>query len=209
MQKLQPKAIIDYNLLNHVCHDTRSPFNGLIGFSELLALNIHSITDDKKEEYANTIYNLAEKTQLSTHLLIAWIKLISGNFIPNNAIVSLQQIVAKAIQYNESEIQFKQIHLSAQIIDVEIEADSLYLPIAIGILLSMFFKNLPSGSTIQIEGSHPIIYITAVTENQTIKSLVQFFHEESNEQDQHNYTVWVAKQILAAQSALRVDLVIL
>jgi K+-sensing histidine kinase KdpD len=142
-------ATIDYQLLSHIAHDARGPFNGLVGFSELLDSDFTSLSEERRQEYTHLLKVLASKSFLQLQTVIAWIKLISNNFTLNTSTFSSQEVLHQALSYNAHDIENKSI--SVNISDeptLVIRGDAHYMPIALGNLIAFSLRFIEAKSQI-------------------------------------------------------------
>src|SRR6478752_3069823 len=102
-------ARIDYELLSHIAHEARGPYNGLIGFSDLLDSNFDTLPVERQKEYAHLVKLLASKSFFQLQTVIAWLKLVSSNFKVHQSPFYLSEAVKYAVQYNANDIRGKSI----------------------------------------------------------------------------------------------------
>lgn len=73
-------------IISTLAHDLKSPFNSLLGFSDLMVENIRTYSADKIENYLRIINFTTHQTYNLFNDIIAWAKLQGGkiNFNPQN-----------------------------------------------------------------------------------------------------------------------------
>ncbi len=92
--KLKNEELIRVNtdkdrFMSILAHDLKSPFNGLLGFSDLLSLNIRNYDIDKIEKYAGIINKTAKSTYNLLEDLLLWARSQSGKIPFEPQITSL------------------------------------------------------------------------------------------------------------------------
>jgi PAS domain S-box-containing protein len=65
-------------LFSLISHDLRSPFNSLLGFSEILTSEYDSLTDDEIKEYLNVIYESSKNLYGMTNNLLQYSRFQTG-----------------------------------------------------------------------------------------------------------------------------------
>ncbi len=55
-----------------IAHDLKNPFNAILGFSELLSLKYHKISDEKKKKYIDIIFDSVTKIYKLLENLLQW-----------------------------------------------------------------------------------------------------------------------------------------
>lgn len=98
-----------------LAHDLRSPFNSLLGFSNLLLKKIHKYDIDKIERQIRYINDLAEKTYDMLEDLLLWAKAQSGKlpFAPKSQ--NVMNVLMNAINLLKSIAIQKQITITTNI----------------------------------------------------------------------------------------------
>jgi len=102
-------------LISIIAHDLRNPFNSILGFSELLQEEVHSIEPADIRRYAGLIRSSAQQTlQLLTSLL-EWSRFHEGrmDFSPEKQ--SLRSIVLEALQILLFQSKQKNINIHLEI----------------------------------------------------------------------------------------------
>lgn len=76
-----------------ISHDLKSPFNSIIGLSEILTHNIDNFDKEKIQQIADNINKSANETYLLLENLLKWSRLQRGIIIPNFRNYSLSKII--------------------------------------------------------------------------------------------------------------------
>jgi two-component system sensor histidine kinase/response regulator len=99
-------------LLSVLAHDLRSPFNAIIGFSELLIDKKGSISSEKSRMYLENINFSAKNTLILLDNLLNWVKSQTGQLSFNPEKVSLSSIIGEIIAVYHSAADMKGISLT-------------------------------------------------------------------------------------------------
>ncbi|MBN2662324.1 MAG: HAMP domain-containing histidine kinase [Bacteroidales bacterium] len=82
---------------NIIAHDLRSPFNALLGFSELLYLNYDSFTGDKIQMMTKAMYDTSKSAFKLVENLLTWSRSQSGKLKFEPTFCSLNTIIDNPI----------------------------------------------------------------------------------------------------------------
>jgi K+-sensing histidine kinase KdpD len=198
------KADIEYNLLSQITHDVRGPFNGLIGFSELL-LKVQNAKD--QEAYSLIVFQLANKSYLYLSVLIAWLKLISNNYKANTTVVSSESIINQGIKFNENEIEGKSIAVHSEVINKSVQADQVYMPLALGIILNLMIKFTKAGDEILIVSNEQNCSIQYIGSNEDLQASFKSINTSQVVYDEKTYGLWVAHQLISKQQFIHTPII--
>ncbi len=134
-----------------IAHDLKSPFQGLLGFSELLDDDFYELNDEEKKRFVENIrttskilYNLVEN-------LLQWSRLQSGRiqFEPDE--IDIHTLVNRSIEILKANIQKKKIFLENKISKNSVlTADEIMIQQVIQNLLSNAIKFTPAGGKISL-----------------------------------------------------------
>lgn len=73
---------ITKQLLSRLTHHVRNPFNGIIGFTDLLNNHFSGLSDEDKLNYIKIVHQLSKKALLRSENLSWWLKFYTGNLTP-------------------------------------------------------------------------------------------------------------------------------
>ena len=134
-----------------ISHDLRSPFNGILGFANLLVENYDNFDDSHRKEI---ILLLRESSQSAFELLenlLSWSRIQRGQIEINKEKLNLKELVENSIapyKYNASK---KNIDIITDIpIDAQIFIDKNTIMITIANLVNNAIKFTPEGGHIKI-----------------------------------------------------------
>lgn len=198
------RASIDYELLSHIAHEARGPYNGLIGFSDLLDTNFDALPVERQKEYAHLVKLLASKSFFQLQTVIAWLKLVSSNFKVNHSPFYLSEAVKYALQYNANDIRGKSIEVITTPGETgKINADQNYITIALANIVSFILIHLDKNSTVELRISEQPkqeykldISFTVGHNPEELKHLLDLINSNPDEVPESKTTLWVAAQIL-------------
>jgi len=138
-------------LFSIIAHDLRSPFNGILGFSELLIENVNEFETAETEKYLGIINSSAKNTLVLLDNLLDWAKTQTGqiNFNPEKLILS--SIIHEVIETSNSMAKIKGISLNYIKSDkIEAFADENMLKIVLRNLISNAIKFTKVGGKIRV-----------------------------------------------------------
>jgi two-component system sensor histidine kinase/response regulator len=149
----QLHALVSKEFLSKLSHHTRSPFNGLLGFSELLLLNQKKLSDADEVEYLLRVNMLAKKAFISTENMILWLKLVSDNVQVISAPIAFAGVEEHAYNLSKEGIQLKKIHYESTIEPkFALTGDSFLMNCLFTNLISKAVKLGSEGSEIILSG---------------------------------------------------------
>jgi two-component system sensor histidine kinase/response regulator len=138
-------------LFSIIAHDLKSPFNGLLGFSEILNENIRTFPIEKSEEIITTINSTAKQTLVLLENLLTWANTQTGqfDFKPENQ--SLKPIIQAIVVVLNSSASIKNITINSFLSDdITAYADLNMLKTVLRNLISNAIKFTDSGGKVDI-----------------------------------------------------------
>jgi len=107
-----------------VAHDLRSPFQGMLGFTDLILDELDTLSKAEIKEYLQKVRDSSYGTFLLLENLLHWSRMQSGRFKFNPSKFNVSEVVAGIIDLLESNAQNKNINLINNISsDFIVEAD--------------------------------------------------------------------------------------
>jgi PAS domain S-box-containing protein len=141
-------------LFSIMAHDLRSPFNGILGFSDLLNKNIRNIPLEDAENYLLQINITAKHTLNLLENLLQWAKTQTGQIIYKPESLRIQPIIKKNVAVFDSSAKIKNITLKvSKIDDISVYADSNMLNAILRNLISNAIKFTNTGGEIDLKVS--------------------------------------------------------
>lgn len=140
-------------LFSIIAHDLRSPFTGLIGYSELLADNSDNLSEVEKKEFAGNLYKLSINLYDLVSKLLHWAQFQSGKmkYIPEK--IKLKELIEELIKNFEGNLKMKKI-------DVSILIDGEHNVYADKNMMVILFNNLISNA-IKFSNNKGVVIITS------------------------------------------------
>ena len=124
-----------------IAHDLKSPFNSILGFSNLLLENHLQYNEIEREKYIKIIDNSAKEAYKLLDNLLNWARVQTKGFIFNPKEQSLDKIFIEVIKLNKNNAEMKNIKLSYSLSkDINIYADYAMIEIILRNLISNAIK---------------------------------------------------------------------
>lgn len=98
-----------------IAHDLKSPFNSLIGFSNLLHDDYDDFSDEERKQFITIVRNASEEIFALLENLLDWTRKSSDNISFKPLKLDLQRIVKQTIQLQEKNASMKQISIKNKI----------------------------------------------------------------------------------------------
>jgi len=111
-------------LFSVIAHDLRSPFNSILGLTELILDDEYNYDTVKSKELVSQIHSSAKNTFTLTENLLSWAKSQTGQLKFEPKSISLEEIVDEVIGIVNPPAKFKNITVNcSQVSDIEVYAD--------------------------------------------------------------------------------------
>lgn len=138
-------------LFSIIAHDLRSPFNSIIGFSELLIENSNDILLEDSEQYIKIINSAAKNTLILLDNLLNWAKSQTGQLSFNPEKILFSEVVQEIITLSKSIAKSKNITLEYSCVaNLEVFVDVNMLNTVIRNLISNAIKFTNVGGYIKV-----------------------------------------------------------
>lgn len=98
-----------------VAHDLRTPFNGLLAFSDILSNDYDSLTKEEVQEYIEIIRSLSQNTFNLLEKLLQWSRLQTGRMEFNPSKLPVDQLVEAVLNLLSANAKGKGIRLTSNI----------------------------------------------------------------------------------------------
>ncbi len=122
-----------------VAHDLKSPFQSLLGFSELLSLEYDQFTDEQRIDALNNMYKVTSDTYKLIENLLEWGRIQTGNANVVLKYINVKDLVESIIPIFELPLKNKQLELS-------VDVPPLLMAHADPNMMSAIFRNLLSNA---------------------------------------------------------------
>ncbi len=139
-------------LFSLISHDLRSPFNSLLGFSEILTTEYDSLTHDEVKEYLNVIYEASKNLYGMTNNLLQYSRFQVGRIDFQPVEINLTNLLKKNLNLLKGNAIRKEISLSADFkADVFVFADEDMLNSTVQNIISNSIKFTQRGGEVKIK----------------------------------------------------------
>jgi len=123
-EKLKDLNATKDKLFTIIAHDLRSPFNSILGYSDLLNSNLKNYDIKKSEKFVSIIFSTAKNTLVLLDNLLSWAKTQTGQISYSPEKLLLSSIVGEIIELSNPIARNKNILLKhSQIEKIEVNAD--------------------------------------------------------------------------------------
>jgi signal transduction histidine kinase len=109
--KTQQLPQITKHLLSRLTHHVRNPFNGIIGFTDLLNNHYTSLSDEDKLNYIKIVHQLSKKALLRNENLAWWLKFYADNLTPVVQNLDITDLIREELNYFAAEFQKQHLDL--------------------------------------------------------------------------------------------------
>mgnify|MGYP001201082939 CR=1 FL=1 len=134
-----------------IAHDMKTPFNALIGFSNLLVMG-HDISTDDKESFIRIINETSKQGLGLLENLLLWARSQTGRMEINPEKISINSIIQSVINLLHASAMHKQIQLSSMVRDdIYAYADYQSINTVFRNLISNAIKFTPKKGNIMIQ----------------------------------------------------------
>lgn len=138
-------------LFSLISHDLRSPFNSLLGFSEILTTEYDSLTHDEVKEYLSVIYEASKNLYSMTNNLLQYSRFQMGRFDFQPVEINLVNLIQKNLSLLKGNAIRKEISLISDFsADVYVFADEDMLNSTIQNIISNSIKFTQRGGEVRI-----------------------------------------------------------
>jgi len=129
-------------LFSIVAHDLRSPFNSLLGFSELLSTKAENSTKKEIRYYSKLLHESATKAFGLLENLLHWSRAQRGSIEYTPHVFDLLQVIHTNIELFQAEAERKQITIGAEVLctDTNVFADESLIDIVVRNLINNAVK---------------------------------------------------------------------
>lgn len=141
-----------------ISHDLINPLSGVIGFSELLKVDLKAKELDRIDLYANIIHKSATFTLDLLQNLLEWSRIQVGSLISSKINFDLSKLLKSNIDGLEAQALAKNINIKCEFDDnLFVHADDKMISTIVRNLLSNAIKFTPKGGSITVISEEKII----------------------------------------------------
>ncbi|MCF8364486.1 MAG: tetratricopeptide repeat protein [Bacteroidales bacterium] len=132
-----------------IAHDLKGPFNGLLGFADLLFNDFEMLSEQKKKEFSGFIKESASDIYKLLENLLEWASSQTGRIQLSPEKLDVAEIISETIKANQLMLHNKRIEISKQINTSHLAlADEDTIKVVIRNLLTNAIKFTPKGGRI-------------------------------------------------------------
>lgn len=143
---------VNKQLLSRLTHHVRNPFNGIIGFTDLLVNHFDKHSDDDIRKYVQIVHQLSKKALLRSENLAWWLKFYTNNLAPVFQDMDVSDIVKEELSYFGTEIDKQQLDVQFEKGDSNmIYSDKVMLQSIIRNVMSNIIEFTPPGESVDIK----------------------------------------------------------
>lgn len=137
-----------------IAHDLKSPFNALLGFSQILSEQAKTMQPDKVAEYGSLVHRSAEAAFKLVEDLLEWSRLQLGRVEYNPTTIGVNKIIDNTLSRLQSVAMAKQIELSGgPVRGLSVNADTQMVNAILRNLVSNAIKFSEPGGRISIDAN--------------------------------------------------------
>lgn len=134
-----------------IAHDLRSPFNSLLGLTELLSTDLSNLPKEQIQSIVDTIYKSTHNMYRLLENLLQWSQIQSGTIPFDPQPVLLHRVLNESIGIISESASLKEIEITASVNDqLQVKADFNMLQTVIRNLISNAIKFTPKGGKITV-----------------------------------------------------------
>ncbi len=143
---------ISKQLLSRLTHHVRNPFNGIIGFSDLLTNHFDKLSDDDLKNYIQIVHQLSKKALLRSENFSWWLKAYTENITPVMQQVNLVELLNDELSYYQAEIRKQDLEINIKTDDsIYISTDKVMVQNIIRNCLMNIIEFTPQMEVVTIE----------------------------------------------------------
>lgn len=163
--KLINKKLLDLNstkdkFFSIIAHDLRSPFQGLLGYSQILIEEYDDLSETEKKQYIHNISDISKSSYKLLENLLQWSRMQTGNFEFNPEVVNVSEELMPTIDLLKKTALNKSISIISSIkLKSYVMADKNMLNTIVRNLVSNSIKFTKPNGTISISSSELNDYV--------------------------------------------------
>ncbi len=136
-----------------IAHDLKNPFNDLIGFAQLLSMNVHKYNKEKLKQFSNIILDSSRRGYNLLENLLEWSRSQTGTLKFHPARIDIKKLVVETIETIEQQAKKKDIEIKNRLDGaVQLFIDQNMMKTVIRNLLTNSIKYSEPKGEVLIEG---------------------------------------------------------
>lgn len=141
-------------LFSIISHDLINPFNSILGFMELVIMNVKKQNYKNVERYSEMVYRSAEESHNLLTNLLHWSSMHTGKLKLEPSTFDLEELVDHCINLLQTNLKEKGINFEKDIMPgLKLIADRIMIEATIRNLMSNAIKFTPTGGTISLNAT--------------------------------------------------------
>ena len=150
-QALHQTNVDKDRILTIISHDLRSPFNAILGLSQLMGMQAASLQGEELAEMASSIYSSAKTAYSLLDNLLTWARLQrEKGTAPRMEPFCLGTLIDETLEVHRQAAAAKGITITNEVQDVELVADRRMVATIVRNLTGNAVKFTPNGGTITV-----------------------------------------------------------
>ncbi len=137
-------------LLSIVAHDLRSPFNSLLGFTELFSTNLEQWPLERVASYAKQIHETGENVYALIENLLEFANAQMNNIEPEFAATDISKVAQEVVRSQQPTAKNKTIQLASDVTAATVLADRQMIATVLRNLVGNAIKFTPAGGSVAI-----------------------------------------------------------
>ena len=168
-----------------IAHDLKTPFNSIVGFSQLLLEDAEDNNTQEVLKYAQIILNSSERAMGLLTNLLDWARSQTNRMEFNPKLIDLSMLIQSVLQLFRDEFNRKSLHITTDIPDhINLMADMAMIETVLRNLISNAIKFTPSHGhievTVAIEGGEVVISVSDSGVGMSEESIERLFKIEES-----------------------------
>ncbi len=147
-----------------LAHDLKNPFQGLLGYTEILNTEYDTLTQGEVKESIESLYSVTRNVYSLLEGLLEWSRAQTGRMEYNPTLFKLSEEAVKVVDLSKENASFKQISLTSEINDTT-------MVFADRNMISTILRNLVANA-IKFTNSGSFVKITATTSKEEVEITV-------------------------------------
>lgn len=134
-----------------IAHDLRSPFNSLLGLTELLSSDLPHMSMEEIQPMVDVVYKSTNNLYRLLENLLQWSQVQSGTISFDPKPVSLKSVINESVEVTKEPASLKEIEIAITVNDqMHVYADTNMLQTVIRNLISNAVKFTPKGGKVTV-----------------------------------------------------------
>jgi len=151
LSKLKNTISTRDKLIDLIAHDLKNPFNGIMGFSEIIISEIENLSKSEIKDFLKSIHISAESAYKLLEKLLTWSRLQTDRWTPSPQRFDVQKIIQNVVSYYKANAIKNKVDIILDCQDDYVFADENMIETVIRNLVSNALKFTHNGGSITIK----------------------------------------------------------